>query len=246
MEDQAAQHQKWWQKIKRPLSVIGIIAASLLVIALIVGIIGGYLFNWKGIGVGQKTLWDWMQLLFIPVVLAVAGFWFNHRERRAAELRAESDQEIEQHRNDAAYKLAVNTQQENRLQTYLDNMSQLLLVFNLRKSEINDEVRYIARARTLTVLSQLDTSRKQIVIQFLYESNLISKNVDGNIISLEGADLDGDYPSLTLRGAYLHNLVISESNFDDTNLSEADLSDSSLNGCHMVGCNLSNSNLLIS
>ena len=77
MEDQAEQHQKWWQQIKRPL-VIGIIAVSVLLVALIVVEVGLYGTGFKG-----KTLWDWLQLLFIPVVLAVAGFWFNHRERKA-------------------------------------------------------------------------------------------------------------------------------------------------------------------
>ena len=75
-------------------------------------------------------------------------------------------------------------------------MSELLLTSNLRKSGLNDEARYIARARTLTVLSQLDGDgeRKKTVLQFLYEASLIKKNVDSNIVSLEGADLsDGAY-----------------------------------------------------
>jgi hypothetical protein len=40
----------------------------------------------------SKTLWDLLQLLLIPLVLAVAGFWFNHSERKAAELRTENEQ----------------------------------------------------------------------------------------------------------------------------------------------------------
>ena len=70
----------------------------LFLIALAVTIlIGGYRLNWAWTGfTGEKetyrTLYDWLQLLFIPVVLAIAGFWFNHRERKSAELRAENEQ----------------------------------------------------------------------------------------------------------------------------------------------------------
>ena len=131
-----ARIRSWRQQIKRPLLVIGIIAASMLVIVTIVGIIGGFFFNWDWTGLGPytspphtptsvfqrgKTLWDWMQLLFIPVVLAVAGFWFNHRERKAAELRAENERkaaglraeaesEIEQQRAKAEQEIASDNQ----------------------------------------------------------------------------------------------------------------------------------------
>jgi hypothetical protein len=40
--------RSWWQKIKKPQLAVGIIVASVLVITLIVGIIGGYIFNWAG------------------------------------------------------------------------------------------------------------------------------------------------------------------------------------------------------
>ena len=67
-------------------------------------------------------------------------------------------------------------------------MSELLLHENLCKSKPDDEVRKIARVRTLTVLTRLDGKRKGSVIQFLYESELIDKNK--TIIDLLGADLN--------------------------------------------------------
>src|SRR5437899_11644457 len=67
-------------------------------------LIGGYRYNWAWTGFTgdkeiYKTLYDWMQLLFIPVVLAVAGFWFNHRERKAAELRVETERKAADRHN---------------------------------------------------------------------------------------------------------------------------------------------------
>src|SRR5881275_518774 len=87
-----ARLRSWWQNIRRHRLVVGIIAASILVIVLIVGIIGGYLLNWNWTGLGSyispphskdsdfqrgKTLWDWLQLLIIPTVLAIAGYVIN-------------------------------------------------------------------------------------------------------------------------------------------------------------------------
>jgi hypothetical protein len=79
-----ARFRSWWQQIKtHPVATI-LIA---LFAALVVLVIGGYKFNWDWAGFNGnsksgKTLWDWLQLLFMPVVLAAAGFWFNHRKRK--------------------------------------------------------------------------------------------------------------------------------------------------------------------
>ena len=191
MEDQAEQHQKWWHKFIRPLLVVGIVTASMLIIALIVGIIGGYLFNWDWTGLSPytspphssssdfqrgKTLWDWMQLLFIPVVLAVAGFWFNHRERKAAELRDENERKNADRHNQTEREIAQDNQHEAVLQEYIDKMSELLLHEKLRESQPGDEVRTIARVRTLSVLSRLNSNRKRTVFNFLlYASKMIMR-----------------------------------------------------------------------
>ncbi|MCB0034356.1 MAG: hypothetical protein KDE51_10070, partial [Anaerolineales bacterium] len=53
----------------------------------------GYINSWKWVGMvtyqydsslnpigveGIKTFWDWLNLLIIPFVLALAGVWFTH------------------------------------------------------------------------------------------------------------------------------------------------------------------------
>jgi len=95
----------WWQQIKKHLVSIGV-----AVIILVVGIaliIAGYWLDWTGFdgytqvttshiisgsNVGTvtrtevyqpgKALWDWLQLLIIPVVLAVGGYLFNFTTSR--------------------------------------------------------------------------------------------------------------------------------------------------------------------
>jgi len=73
---------------------------------------------------------------------------------------------------------------------YLDQMSSLLLERDLRESEEDSEVRTLARARTLAVLSGLDRRRKTAVMHFLVAEALIqSVEGKGPIINLSGAKL---------------------------------------------------------
>ena len=133
----------WWQKIKQHWVAIGVIAIVLVVVISL--IIAGYWFDWtsfngynkvtvthliSGTNTGTSTrteeyqpgkaLWNWLQLLIIPLVLAIAALLFNlantRTEQSIAAKRYEQDQEI-----------ALDKQREDLLQTYLDRMSELLL-----------------------------------------------------------------------------------------------------------------------
>lgn len=175
-----------------------------------------------------------MQLLIIPVALAVVAIWFNRVERR----------------NEQA--ISSDNQQEGALQSYLDKMSDLLLKEGLRQSETNAEVRNIARARTLTVLRKLDGKRKGSLLQFLYEAGLIDK--DNCVIQLGGADLRGiDLKGIKLRNSNLGNVDLSEADLrmadlsyaflEDTNLSSASLSGAILVDAFMICADLEKADL---
>jgi len=223
--------RSWWQQIKtHPVTTILI---SLAIALFVLVLIGGYKFNWAWTGFNgtdktDKTLYDWLQLLFIPVVLAVAGFWFNHREREAAELRAENEsiaaglraeaeREIEQQRAKAERDIAEDNQHEAALQAYIDKIAELLLEKKLRESKSEDEVRKIARIRTLTTLALLDKKRKQDVLYFLIESGLIEQ--DTTLIRLSRANLSG----VNLSGALLSGICLHGVNLSGANLSGAEL-----------------------
>jgi hypothetical protein len=52
-----------------------VLAAAVLGLALLEG--GTYAFNWSWTGFKDNdTLWDWLQLLLLPLVLAVVPIWF--------------------------------------------------------------------------------------------------------------------------------------------------------------------------
>ena len=151
-----ARFRSWWQQIKTHPVTTGLIALVLALVVLV--ILGGYLFHWDWAGFNGKiksgkTLWDWMQLLIVPLVLAIGGLWFNQiqktREHEASEQNAKIERE-----------LASDNQREALLQSYLDRMAELLLDKHLMDEEVNNKARDIARAQTLTVLSRLDPVRK--------------------------------------------------------------------------------------
>ena len=184
--------------------------------------------RWRWTGFTGKTLWDWLHLLSalaIPVVLAVAGYYFSsqqdERQRLSEVRRAKSEQAIEEQRA-----------QDAALQAYLDQMSQLMLNGNLRNSEEDSEVRTLARARTRTVLGRLDSHRKGSVVQFLYEASLIDK--ENPVVSLSG---------VRLRGADLSGADLGDADLSGANLIEADLTFAIMSGANMSGTYLDKADL---
>jgi len=73
------------------------------------------------------TLWNWIQVLIIPVVLAYAAYWLNQRqasrEYKAATQRAVDEQLAADQRLKAEQKLAENREQATVLDSYLDWMA---------------------------------------------------------------------------------------------------------------------------
>jgi hypothetical protein len=146
-------------------------------------------------GFGDKTLWDLLQLLIVPLVLVGIGLVFDLRQQAVEDQRAERERE-----------LAEQRAQDEALQAYLDQMGGLLLEKDLRECEGGSEVRTLARARTLTVLGRLDPSRKEAVMQFLVEAKLVQRVAERDPIirlsdaNLSGAHLSSSSGSTDLRG----------------------------------------------
>jgi len=123
-----------------------------------------------------KTLWDWLQLLLVPLILLGGGYLLNQSEKRRS------------------WNQQTRRAQDAALQSYLDQMTQLLLRENLSKTTSNTEVRSVARARTLTAVRSLDGKRKAAVLQFLFEAGLLGREElkeEDAIVDLTGADLQG-------------------------------------------------------
>ena len=175
--------------------------------------------------VQAKTLWDWMELLTIPLVLAGCAFYLNSQERKAE------------------WEMATDRQQEIALQAYFDRMGDLLVKETLRTSE-DEEVRNLARTWTLTALRGLNAKRKGLVITFLYEAKLICSK--DTIVNLEGSDLSGaDLRSVDLTDARLTGVNLNYANLEGAFLMKAHLDRTHLKGSNLRGAILSGADLLI-
>ncbi len=178
---------------------------------------------------GRQTLWNWLQLLIIPVVLIVGAVAFSLQQSQISLQVSQQQRQNElniaatQYANDQH--LAEDQQLATVLQMYLDRMSDLLLNPNIHtRGQQGDDIRLLARTRTLTTLQQLDGPRKAIVLQFLYSGGLIkrqdptSSNVDP-IVNLDGADLSATYLSnANLSGADLTGVNLSRANLKGADL----------------------------
>lgn len=185
--------------------------------------------NW---GFGHKSVWEWLLLvgtllaalgaIAIPFVVTIIGLNFTQQQAQLSIAASER-----QHQTDL--QIAQDLQRETTLKSYLDDMSDLLLNHNLRKSKPGDEVRQVARERTLTTLRRLDADRNGIVVQFLQDAHLIGgKNA---IIDLSFADLRNDdlrfvnlsnvnLSNVSLYGAYLHGTDLSGANLRNVYLTQ--------------------------
>jgi hypothetical protein len=60
---------------------------ALVLVAFGILVLGGYGLGWTWTGFQGNTLWDWLELLALPVVLACLPAWFESRASRRTEWR---------------------------------------------------------------------------------------------------------------------------------------------------------------
>ncbi len=217
---------------------------------------------WERTGFGDKTAWDWLQLLIVPAMLGFGALFFNEaqstRQLETEERRARAQLEAEDERA-----------QEERLQTYLGEIGTLLIDEDLLGSEENDEARYLARARTLAVLRRADGEQRRSVVEFLAESGLAGSRVPGTdvepVISLANANLseadltlidylqgtdltetdlsDATVLRINLSKAVLRRANLTEADLAGTILRQADLNEATLTTTNMQQVDLSGADL---
>src|ERR671921_1230069 len=85
---------------------------------------------WTRRELGGKTVWDWLQLLVVPIMLSlitVAFTWQqNTRQQRIEDQRVQEAHKIEDRRAAAERELQAQQAQQATFQMYLDQMGVLL------------------------------------------------------------------------------------------------------------------------
>lgn len=189
-----------------------------------------------------KTLWDWLELLVVPAVLAIGALLFNQSARQREQ------------------RIAEDQQKEEALQNYLDKMAELLLNEKLLenkdalkekllkdKDSPGEPVFNVAQVRTVTTLRILDANRRTILFQFLRDANLADfvlvkaslaitdlSKTSIHTINLSGANLRWT----NLHKANLHRAIFREADLTRAGLSEANLRGADLSGAQLRGADL--------
>ena len=199
-------------------------------------------YDEEKLGARSKTLWDWLDLLIIPVVLAIIAFLYKEFEK----IKSKRDIRIQR--------------QHQAVDDFIQIITELSLDHNLATKKPKDGTKEIARSRVIFVLENIDGERKGQILQFLYESNLIDLTPKVVLVgaNFKGIQLTGiDLHSSEIRGAYFQNSDLQKSNLDQalfvgcnflkSNFSESkventDFSYSNLSSCEFQNMNLSTVN----
>ncbi|SRR5258708_4434468 len=198
----------------------------------------------KRTGFEDKTRWDQLQLLAqvvgafaipLSIIGLIIGVWQFNAQQAANQAQA------------------LDQQHQTTLDTYLDRMSDLLLMDHLRT---NSDAQALAVARTFTALRNLDGTRKGYLIKYLWDAQLI--NEPHVILPMPGADLSdavfaiaNQHPNLSsislifdiLYRADLSGVILAEANLSNAYLGGANLSNTNLEGTNLNSANLNGTNL---
>ncbi len=189
----------------------------------------------------QKTVWDWLDLLIVPILLAVGGFWISYQ--------------MEQQQRE----IANERYQQELLRGYLDQISQLLIEHDLKTADEFSDVKVLAQSISSTTLRDLDKQRRNSLMLFLRSTGLAAplENSGSKTGILSWADLsnmdlsgvvmnaiDLRYASLensNLTDAYLGSRAnLSNARFINTSLENADFNESNVNDAIFAYTNLEN------
>src|SRR5919107_1570427 len=189
------------------------------------------------LGFRGRTVRGWLPIvgaLLVSLVIALGIWAITWQLEKLENQRAEAERE-----------LAEQRAQDEVLQAYLDQMSQLILDRNLleveqgvRVHEPGDPVHTLAQARTSTVILRLDAEHNESVTHFLITSGLAVRS-KASARLLRGSTLS----DATLSGAHLTNADLSGAHLTNADLSESNLFGADLSEANLIGADLSRADL---
>lgn len=196
--------------------------------------------------------------MLVPIILAFGGFWLSRTENRYS-------LELQERREEETREIEDKRAKESVLQSYLDQMTKLLLEHKLVETDEQAIVRKIARAWTISAFESLDGKGRSIVFRFLYESGLLTySHNSGPILEMNEVSLSemftymNNFSNINLRRSQITDSYLAEINmsksvltdmlFSDTRLEmcdfeDSDFTDSDLGGNLIIECNFRSTRL---
>jgi uncharacterized protein YjbI with pentapeptide repeats len=199
------------------------------------------------------SLWDWLKLLVVPAVIAGGGLWFNSRQQ-------ERQQEDNRQQQERGTELAERNTQNTLLQTYLDQINNMVLdgtlptipprqmltsPLLLDRGEFKELL--AAQSQTAALFEALAPERKRFAVMYLAGTGLLRRFFP--ILHMGGMNLRNTKLSalslsdLFLAGASLVEADLSGSYLVFTDLRWADLEQADLTSVNLQDANLESANL---
>jgi uncharacterized protein YjbI with pentapeptide repeats len=174
-----------------------------------------------------KTLFDWLDLLIIPLSLGLLGWLYKEAEKSQAE-RSEKEKSRNESLN-SFFNVITDLQQKNDL-----------------SGNPSNQAKAMAKTRINMTLSQLDGARKGQVLQFLYESDLIDVSPKLKLLGANFNEAILDQIVLggsEIRGAFFKNTSIKDANLNGIIFNSCNLENANLSGSLVVNSNFAYTNL---
>lgn len=241
---------KFWSWIFLAIIFIILILLSLpfyliLIVLISILIVFSFISDHEWSGFQNKQLWNWLELLIIPVFLAFGGLAIQNQ---AKEQQQYSDKQQAQQESLKKYfqdiqKLVYAQKSDNTIKEHSIEKTRFI-------EKLSYEEKKLLESFTQLVFSEIDANQKRQVVKFLYELELIScyqeqDNIENcnNTISLEKVDLTGaNLTDLSLINVSFQGANLREADFTNTNLELANFKDSILNDAKFDLAKLKNIN----
>jgi uncharacterized protein YjbI with pentapeptide repeats len=233
--------KKWWW-----------VGTLTLATAVIPQLILNFSTFWHWAGFQDKTVWDFLELLIVPALIAVSVAYLSIQERKNELIQTEKNNALQRELTDIRL-------QEERIENYLQKMTDLLTEKSLNRSKAHDPSRVAARSLTGWILARIHHPRRGFILSFLYEAGLLTThdpkivakninlsqvylpNTDLNNINLSGAILvKSNFMWSNLKNSNFSHALINESSFFETDFTNCNFKEANLSGAKMKLCNFTN------
>lgn len=219
----------------------------LAIVFLMIIIIRTMLF--KNLGFEDKRLWDWLDLLIVPVALAFLVWYFDRKERVsdriAASERVKHEHELTDKRAEIDRQISDNRNNQQTLESCLEYISEQLLDAHRSFRSVSFRTTIIC-ARILETLDSLATDRRRRdqVIRFLHEMELLrAASPLGKPLFCKAALMNLVLPDADLRKVAFDSSDLSFADLSGADLSNASFSEANLQKVNFTGAKLEGARL---
>lgn len=217
----------------------------------------------------NPLLLSWLEIIgviVIPLIIGVATIVVTYHQNQSNLELVKRQIEESRKQFDQSREETDRQRQEELLNSYVENMTFMLIDRNLREQQPGSSLQNAAIRRTISTMSLLNSDHNKELFEYLYSENLIAlsqkmyENTENNVssggrivdlrntnldyVDLESAELEGiDLEGVNLEHADLENTDLENANMKNSNLLEADLTGTQLEGANLEGAKITKEQL---